>query len=234
MKKLSIAILALAAGLGPLAAADLAQRPIAPLPVMMPPPFSWTGFYLGGNVGGAWTNLTVTELATNAVFNPNNASFIGGGQLGYNYQFLNNFVVGVEWDFDWGGHNSSSNVVTTPLGNLQASVNGANWLTTLAGRVGYAWDRVLVYGKGGGGWLETSTNFNNLTTGAVATTHHTSTGWLLGAGVEYALSPHWTTKFEYDYLGSGTWQSPTLVVPGGMASVKGNIQTFKVGINYKF
>jgi outer membrane immunogenic protein len=217
------------------AAADLPQRPVyTPAPVVVPA-FSWTGFYLGGNLGGAWSSTTVTSNITGANWKPSSTNFIGGGQLGYNYQFPSNWVVGIEWTFDWGGGDKTSNVVTAPNGNqLQASANGASWLTTLTGRLGYGMDRWLVYGKGGWAWLETSAKITNLTTGAVATGDHTGSGWVAGAGVEYALTQNWTTKLEYNYIGSGNWSSPNNFIAGGIASYKAHIQTLVVGINYKF
>ena len=234
MKKIVVAALAMSAGILQAVAADLPQRPVyTPAPVV--PVFSWTGFYLGGNIGGAWSSTTVTSNITGANWKPSNSTFIGGGQLGYNYQWPgSNWVIGAEWTFDWGGGDKTSNVVSTPVGNLQASANGASWLTTLTGRLGYAADRWLVYGKGGWAWLESSARITNLTTGASATADHTSNGWVGGAGVEYAWTQNWTTKLEYNYIGSGNWSSPNTLVAGGNASYKAHIQTLVLGVNYKF
>src|SRR4249919_1593818 len=81
-------------------AADLPPRP-APAPVYAPPPYSWAGFYVGGNIGGAWTHTTITDNITGASLDTGGLSgFIGGGQLGYNFQ-TGNFVWGGEWTFDW-------------------------------------------------------------------------------------------------------------------------------------
>ena len=144
-------------------------------------------------------------------------------------------MIGAEWTFDWGGGDKTSNVVTGPLGQqLQASANGASWLTTVTGRLGYAADRWLVYGKGGWAWLETSAQIRNLTTGAVANADHTGSGWVGGAGVEYAWTQNWTSKVEYNYIGSGNWSSPNNFIAGGNASYKAHIQTLVLGINYKF
>jgi outer membrane immunogenic protein len=235
MKRMYFVALAMGAAIVQAAAADLPQRPVyTPAPVVVPT-YNWTGFYLGGNLGGAWSSTTVTSNITGANWKPSSTNFIGGGQLGYNYQFPSNWVVGVEWTFDWGGGDKTSNVVTAPNGNqLQASANGASWLTTLAGRFGYGADRWLVYGKGGWAWLETSAQIRNLTTGAIANGDHTGSGWVGGAGVEYALTQNWTTKLEYNYIGSGNWSSPNNFIAGGTASYKAHIQTLVVGVNYKF
>ncbi len=114
MKKSYTALIALLTmgSIGQAVAADLPPRP-QPAPVYVSPAYNWTGFYLGANLGGAWSNGQVTELATGATLGNSRASFIGGGQLGYNYQFSNNFVLGVEWTYDWGGKTTVTNVVPT-------------------------------------------------------------------------------------------------------------------------
>ena len=223
-----------------LAGAARADGPYGPGPGRMifepPPIFTWSGFYIGGNIGGAWANSSLSDQATTLTYSTNHSGFIGGGQLGYNYQWPgSNWVIGAEWTFDWGGGDKTSNVVTGPLGQqFQASANSASWLTTLTGRLGYAADRWLVYGKGGWAWLESSARITNLTTGASATADHTSNGWVGGAGVEYAWTQNWTTKLEYNYIGSGNWSSPNTLVAGGNASYKAHIQTLVLGVNYKF
>src|SRR5580700_6163003 len=88
-------------------AADMSVPVKAPPPVMAPP-FSWTGFYVGGNLGGAWANTTITDSLFGLNFsNRNNAVFVAGGQAGFNYQF-SNVVVGVEGDFDWAANNNNT------------------------------------------------------------------------------------------------------------------------------
>jgi outer membrane immunogenic protein len=101
------------AGIGQAAAADLPARTSVPVPYVNPV-YNWTGFYVGANIGGGWANTQLTELATNAAWNNTHSSFIGGGQLGYNYQ-ISNFVVGVEWTYDWGGKYNSTVVVQPAL-----------------------------------------------------------------------------------------------------------------------
>ena len=115
MKKLGLVVFALGAATVQATAADLARRPVvAPAPIIVPA-FSWTGFYVGANLGGAWSSTTVTSNITGANWKPSNTTFIGGGQLGYNYQWPgSNWVIGAEWTFDWGGGEKTSNVVTGP------------------------------------------------------------------------------------------------------------------------
>src|SRR5262249_43685645 len=104
MKRLLTSLASVAMLISPFAAhsADLAVKAPPPPPV---PVFSWTGFYVGANIGGAWAHndWTDTRFLTN-FNNNNNGVFIGGGQMGANYQ-IGNFVIGAEWDFDWAGNN---------------------------------------------------------------------------------------------------------------------------------
>ena len=146
----------------------------------------------------------------------NNATFVGGGQVGANYQFGGNFVVGIEGDFDWFANNNNSVTVTGPLGTTFQGGNNGRWLTTLTGRLGYAYDRVLFYGKGGGAWVG-SNNFTltSTATGASASfsNNNTNTGWTAGGGVEWAFTNNWTARVEYDYVGLS---NQTFVVPAGV------------------
>jgi outer membrane immunogenic protein len=242
-----ITLLALTAGSA--GAADLGQAPVykAP-PPLAPAPFSWTGFYIGGNIGAAWADTNITDVTQGVSFgrNGNNGAFIGGGQVGFNYQFASNFVLGLEWDFDWAANNNNTRTgVFFPAVTTDTFAVSSNdrWITTVAARFGYAVDHWLFYGKAGGGWVGNN-NFTitDLTTGASLTgTGNSSTngGWLLGAGVEWAFANNWTAKLEYDYL---ELSSRTVTVPlfspilaGDTINIGNNsVQEVKVGINYLF
>src|SRR4029077_10393132 len=144
MKRLLKYLASAAMLLSPLTAhsADLAYPP-PPLPV---PIFSWTGFYVGGNIAGAWANNEWTDSLFLTNFNNgNNGVFIGGGQIGGNYQ-IGSFVIGGERDFDWASNNNSTGVVIPGVGNVVVTSNN-RWITTVAARFGWAIDRWLVYGK---------------------------------------------------------------------------------------
>jgi outer membrane immunogenic protein len=252
MKRPVIYLASAAMLLSPLAAhsADVAVNAPPPPPVLV---FSWTGFYIGANIGGAWANnrLADTLLLTN--FNNNNGAFIGGGQVGGNYQ-IGSFVIGGEWDVDWGSNNNNSTGVVIPgVGNIVVT-NNNRWITTVAARFGWAIDRWLVYGKAGGGWVgNDNLTLTNLTTGVSFTCgsarapftsftscgNNSTGGWLVGAGFEYAFTNNWTVKLEYDYLGLG---SRTLFIPATAPLLAGdtftsnnrNVQMVKVGVNYLF
>lgn len=214
MKK-AISALAIAAGLaaGSASAADLPSRKEAP--VFVPPPvFSWTGPYVGLNLGGGWLerqNNNNWAWANPFFFNPNfNPNFaflgvgwnnnntsggvVGGLQLGYNYQLSPLFVVGLETDFQGTSIGSGDN--NGWWGGWWGNNTRIPWFGTVRGRLGLALldSRLLVYGTGGfaygevrrpwGGW------WNN---------DDISTGWSAGGGVEYAFLPNWSAKVEYLY-----------------------------------
>ncbi len=251
MRKLFHTTAALSMLLAASMAANAADVPPSPPvympPIYAPPPlFSWTGFYVGGNFGGAWRQGNVNDSLFGLSFGnaSNNGAFIGGGQLGFNYQF-GSFVIGVEGDFDWGDNttsaNTSSGVFITGIGTIQTSFNNG-WITTLAGRFGVTNGPWLVYAKAGGGWVGNN-NFTvtNVTTGASITNfnnNNTNSGWLVGAGIEWAFTPNWSVKIEYDYLGlnSQTFTVPTGVFLAGdtFTISNPNVQMVKVGLNYLF
>ena len=103
-----------------------------------------------------------------------------------------------------------------------------------AGRFGIAANNWLYYGKAGGGWVGNNATVTNLASGASATSSNTNSGWVLGAGVEYAFTPNWTAKVEYDYLGLSGWTAPSPVGVADTVNVKRQLNIVMVGINYKF
>jgi outer membrane immunogenic protein len=245
MKKMlfaGTALLTLASGSA--MAADLSRPPppVYKAPVMAPI-FSWTGFYIGGNLGGAWAHNTITDSLFGLSFGNgnNNGVFVGGGQVGFNYQ-VSNVVFGVEGDFDWAANNNNS-VAGVVFGghNFTASAND-RWMATVAGRLGYAIDRWLIYVKGGGGWVgANSFTVTDVTAGTSVTAGSNSTisGWLVGGGFEWAFYNNWSMRAEYDFFGLS---SRSLTVPATFPILAGdtfttgrnNIQMATFGINYRF
>jgi outer membrane immunogenic protein len=234
---------ALATG-GQSLAADLYTSPQPPPVYAQPPVPLWAGFYFGGNLGVGWSQGSLSDTAGNT-FTPNNsANFLGGGQVGYNYQFGGGVVAGVEADFDWAGN---QNNISNAAAGVTVTTND-RWLTTLTGRLGYAWNNWLVYGKGGGAWVGSSDpTITNVVTGASITpsTTNSNFGWTLGAGVEWAFlpnsSPNWSARLEYDYIGLSS-QTFTIPAPGFASLFAGDqftgqnrsFQMVTVGVNYKF
>ena len=186
-------------------AADLPTRKGPPVaPVYVPPAFTWTGFYVGVNAGGAWLNNNrnndggfpfVGAVPVGGTFIPfatsgsnNNSGFIGGGQVGYNYQFGigSGFVLGAEADIDWADINRNHNngvvfgpftlpqfpgTVFTPS-NFATTVHNNNnqYFGTVRLRAGYAWDRILVYATGGLAYGGIINNNNQFGSAILATT----------------------------------------------------------------
>lgn len=225
-------------------AAGAAELPVKAPPAPTPPPvFSWTGFYIGGNLGAAWSDRTVNDtlFGLDITDQGNEARFIGGGQVGANYQ-INNIVLGVEADFDWVANNSDTGGGVVIAGDTFRVMSNNTWITTLAGRLGYAADHLLFYVKGGGGWIGNSGfTVTNVTTGASLTTSNSNTdsGWLVGGGVEWAFADNWSVRAEYDFLGLN---DRTLTVPLAVPVIGGDVftlhnrdvQMVTVGLNYRF
>jgi opacity protein-like surface antigen len=197
-------------------AADMAVKAPPPAP---PAPYNWSGFYVGANFGGAWTNGSLNIPNNN--FYGGLTEFIGGVQAGYNVQ-ADHLLFGVEGDFD--GATFSHPALPTPtLGSVSQ-----NWIGTVAGRIGLVEDRWLIYGKVGGGWVHSNAILNF--PGVSWSGSNTSSGWLVGAGLEYGFKSHWTVRLEYDFLSLANWTSPT--VPP--VQLNRDVQMVKAGINYKF
>ena len=198
--------------------ARAADLPVKASPAL-PPPYNWSGFYLGANLGGAWTNGSLPIPGNNLYGGI--TEFIGGVQAGYNFQ-AGHFLFGVEGDFD--GATFGHFALPTPtLGTVQQ-----NWIGTIAGRFGLAEDRWLFYTKLGGGWVRSNASLNF--PGVSWEGSNTSSGWLAGVGIEYGFKANWTLKLEYDYIGLGHWTSPA--VPS--IPLNRDLQMVKFGANYKF
>jgi outer membrane immunogenic protein len=245
MKPLALAF-ALTAGIASVARAADLSTPVPPLPYA-PAAYNWTGFYLGGNLGVGWDGGGFTDPIGNTLSVSSNPMFLGGAQIGLNYQFYNGFLIGAEADFDWLSNTSNSsntivlqNPVGTPTGSTASLSVNNRWLTTVVGRIGYAWDRVLFYGKGGGARI--GSNSPNLTIdGAPAAIAASGSTWGFtgGVGIEWAFSGNWSARLEYDFVGlNQTFTVPTVAggLPAGDQFV-GNtrsIQLLNAGIDYKF
>ena len=218
MKRVLIAgAFALAVG-GQALAADL-PPPMAPPPrapavyVPVAPVFSWTGFYLGLNGGYNFGTVTPAAGGTGGPANLSTNGFLFGGTLGGNYQ-MGSFVLGLEGD---GDYNSLNNTFST--GNSFKS----DWLATVRGRAGWAWDRILFFGTGGAAFAPASISAGSGFAGGSAT----MTGWTAGAGIEAAFAPNWTAKAEYLYI---DFPSPSI----GVGTFKITDNVIRAGINYKF
>jgi len=141
------------------------------------PVYDWTGWYVGSHIGGAWSDVVLTDSALGISLNSGGTGFIGGLQTGYNLQ-SGNFLYGVEGDFVWTTFKGTSSPIPTPLGLVYAS-DRKDWITTLAARLGVTSDRLLVYGKAGGGWARSSAALSLIDGGTIWVGSQTNGGWLL-------------------------------------------------------
>jgi outer membrane immunogenic protein len=212
-------------------AAQIASAADMPVKAPMAPAaaaYNWTGFYVGINGGYATGHTTGGELP--AFFTGGNFNINGGlvgGTVGYNYQFNHNWVVGLEADWDWANVNGGSTV-------LGAATMTVKDLGTLRGRVGYAWDRWLVYATGGWAWSDRVTVFCPGCTAAFNTESHSLNGYAVGGGVEYGITQNISMKAEYIYAHLNT---ATYFVPAGCpgpCDIGANVHTFRLGANWRF
>jgi outer membrane immunogenic protein len=233
-------------------AADLPARMPVKAPVAVAAPYSWTGCYVGGHIGAGWAHTNFSDALGNRIAPvgsevqvDSDASFLGGGQVGCDYQFAANWVIGLAGDFSWA---SIDGVADDPFfSGKTAGVpltlhSRTDFLATATGRIGYAWNTLLVYGKGGFAWSHDKYQVNNFScvifTSCNTNANETRTGWTAGGGVEWAFMPNWSLLVEYNHYGFGTnnltFIDPTQ--PGSPAAfgVKQDFDAVKVGVNYRF
>jgi outer membrane immunogenic protein len=236
----TITLAAIAVG-APAFAADLAVKaPVykAPPP---PPPFSWAGFYTGASVGAIWANDKIADLDglnLAQTYSLKDTGVIGSGVIGYNFQYLQ-FVYGIEADL--GGLGLSKTISEPNSGTPPVTTNhlGSGFYSDVTARLGYAFDRALVYAKGGWAYYEGTANVNNTLGGfggGVASTSSFTGGWTVGGGVEYAFAPAWSAKVEYLHFDFGN-QTATLVTPANGNFRFSNDLTadaVTVGVTYHF
>ncbi len=260
MKTLALAASVLAVSAVAASAADLNTK----APTRAAEVFNWTGFYVGGNVGGAWenesgtsnffsSNAPATQTNTPQSNSLRNRAVIGGVHAGYNWQTIR-WVFGVEADWDWTHtkngfcrQTDSLSAACTDNGRGFLILNGkAEWLDAARGRLGYAWDRFMIYGTGGAAWAKfgSSIKTNCLVAGcgsntvgqnATANFSDKKLGWLAGGGVEAMLDTDWIARAEYLHYDLG---SVTNTLAADQQSTTWSrafrYETVRVGLSYKF
>jgi outer membrane immunogenic protein len=231
MKKILLATTAIAmlGAAAPAFGADLGARPYYNgAPAYAVPIFNWTGFYIGGHVGGAFAS---SNNFNGLALGDSNARLLGGVQAGGDWQFAPNWLIGVEGQYSWLGGNYMHAIF--PGGIVYN--NDQRALASITGRVGYSWGPGLLYVKGGYAY---SDNRETLTIAGVPTafvldnTHRN--GYTVGAGAEYMFAQNWSAKAEYMYydFGNSRFITPAGLVPFG--SFHNDEHTLKVGVNYRF
>ena len=250
------------------AAADVQAPVYKALPAVAP--FSWTGFYVGGTAGASWTNADTSLSAVNgaiplyfpadipglnAIGSPglSGTSAIVGGKAGYNRQW-GSFVAGVEGDISWRHFDKTvattgSPFLTFPVGTAAFTTTvSTNWLATIRPRIGYAVDKALFHATGGVAigdvkYSNSYVGFSPLGFGSefeTAAVSQTRVGWTVGAGIDYAITPHWVVSGEYLHVDLGSVSTSGLVTTGNTPTATFNVSTKlrndigRFGIAYKF
>jgi len=186
-------LLATASGVAFAPAAGAADLPAKSPAFMPPPPVSWEGWYVGLHAGANWQQSNVDPYIGSAT----GTGFIGGGQLGYNWQ-RGNAVYGFEGDFSGlTGKAKYPGEFGYDVGSSQIK-----WLSTIRGRMGLAVNDTMVYATGGlaFGKVENSINLLNVNT---KSSSKTRVGWTIGGGVEHMWDRHWTIGLEALFVDLG-------------------------------
>ncbi|WP_213770473.1 outer membrane protein [Bradyrhizobium sp. dw_78] len=227
MKRILLGTAAVFVLAAPAFAADLPARTYTKAPAYTPPEavYNWTGFYIGGHVGGAF--------AGNDALEGSDGRFFGGVQGGFDYQFAPNWVIGAEAQYSWLANNSGSGVAF-PAGTV--ITGNSDQLGSATGRIGYTWGPALVYAKGGYAWRD-NPNVGVAFAGTpvdFTTDGNHKDGYTVGAGLEYMFAPNWSAKIEYQYYNFGN-----TTFTGGPAEIVGSRfrddeHTVKAGLNYRF
>jgi opacity protein-like surface antigen len=231
----AMAVTAAALGM-PAKAADL-EAPYLKGPAAMA--YNWTGFYIGPHFGGAFANESETVgsalLGTPALFSTNPSGALGGFQLGYNYELWPHWLVGIEGEFSWTSAQGTANVASAITSTTLTSNH--NWCDMVTGRLGYVQGPLLAYVKGGGAWMNADYNLTAASgaggVNGAALINTTRSGWTIGAGLEYMLSPQWSIKAEYSFLDFGTNTIGLgALVPGTSIAVNTQVHEVKAAVNF--
>ncbi len=235
---------------GPALAADLAVK----APASFAARFNWTSCYVGGHAGGAFATKNITDpvqLVQDSLIapgttvgittvDPGPTGAVIGGQIGCDYQFDSSpFVIGIE------GSASGSTMKANKLVALPASIPdtatvqaNTDFLASVTGRVGYAFDNVLLYARGGVALAGDKYEVSGTLAGTTPYDFRgldNRVGWIVGAGVDWAFAHHWSANFEYDYYGFGhgnVMMFDPLTGSSGPVNVGQTVQVVKVGLNF--
>jgi outer membrane immunogenic protein len=192
---------------------------------------AWTGCYVGGNVGAGWEGTDVVdEVEGYPIASMNASSVLGGGQIGCDYQFAPQWVIGAQGLWDATGLKDTAYPDLLEGAGLSGNID---WVATATGRIGYLpapdW---LIYAKGGLAWNSTHSSITEEGE-TIDSVRFSQTGWTAGVGAEWKASRHWSLFGEYDYLGFNT---TTVSYPNteNIGNVKQNVQAVLFGANYHF
>jgi outer membrane immunogenic protein len=238
-------------GIGMASAADMAPAPRAytKAPAVPVTTYNWTGCYVGGNTGGAWAQKSAAETGNSGhgpflpPIDAGSLTFNGwayGGQIGCDYQFNGNLVVGVRGMWDGSDLKGSAGWPAFPVGDLYSN-HSINSFGTVVGKIGFLpYPTLELYGVGGVAWVHDSLSFlNPAGIGLFATGDQTRTGYDVGVGLSWMFAQNWDVWIEYDHMGFGS-QDASLTGVGASTGVtyyaNSSLSVDKVllGIDYRF
>jgi len=203
-------------------AADLSVAPLYKAPPMAASPaYNWSGFYLGINGGGGWGH-SYWDTGTTGI---GTSGGLVGGTAGYNYEFNNHFVLGVEGDIDW-AHLTGTNA---SAGCVAGCTTSDTWLSTVRGRAGYAFGGIMPYVTGG-----LAVGDIRAATPGFAGASDTNAGWTAGGGIEFALPGNWTAKAEYLHVDLGRFNCGVSCNGTPTDNVSMHDDVVRAGVNYRF
>jgi outer membrane immunogenic protein len=241
MRKFLLGTSALIALVSPAISADM-RAPVYKAPPPIVPVWSWTGCYVGGHAGGLWAKQKewIVRTPGGAFFGQSLGghdadSWVGGAQVGCDYQFAGGFVIGIQGDYAWtdaeGSHNSAREFGVAYHSQVKS-------LATVTGRIGYAWDRFLGYAKGGGAWERDDYSATTIILGTAYTARETRSGWTIGVGGEYAFTDFLSGFVEYNYYDFGTrniaFEPQIAGLSPAFVDIKETKSVVRVGLNFRF
>jgi outer membrane immunogenic protein len=218
-------------------AADLPAQTYNKTSGFVEPPYSWVGFYVGGSAGYGWSNDSYTftnnvGITENFKFDP--GSFVGGGQIGAQGQ-IGNWVIGAEGSFSW--MNLQQTDVAFLVPGAQRSLSLQN-IATVTGKLGYAWDHWMVYGKGGWADTEVKPYTFNPANGLASRSDAWQSGWTAGGGIDYMFARNWIVGGEFNYYKFNFDRTQSnqlgLGAPGHVANGTADLYSVLVHVNYLF
>ena len=215
-------------------AADLPRRPEYQAPAMVAPVQSWTGCYIGGNIGAAWGSAKIENVTGAGSVTPSNNGFIAGGQIGCDYQ-AGPWVFGIRNLGDWSNLDKRSGIAGGTFNGFSVALRTTGW--TFDRRVGYSMEPIwLLYFQGGGAWRNSDVQLFNIAGTQVGEVSKTRTGWTIGAGSEYKFAPNWSVFLEYNMQTSAPMPSASLFRDVGNFSVTSIPMPILLltGVNWRF
>jgi outer membrane immunogenic protein len=223
----AVSLVALSAT-APALAADLAARPYTKAPAMIATVYDWSGFYIGINGGGGSSHATWDFVGVGREGSHDATGGTVGGQIGYRWQ-SGQWVFGVEGQGNWAdfsGDNASALFATRNRTKIDA-------FGLITGQVGYAWNNVLVYVKGGAAVVSNKYEISSTAGALLSSSSDSRWGGTVGAGLEYGFAPNWSVGVEYNHIFLSD-KDVTFAGFAGSERIRQDVDMGLVRLNYKF